>query len=181
MEVKELEIKGVFEIVPEPFFDNRGFFMRTYDVGLFEKFGLNRKWVQENHSRSERNGIIRGLHFQVEPFDETKLVRCISGEIFDVAVDLRKGSATFGKWVGVHLSENNKKMLYIPRGFAHGYCTLTEISEVVYKVDNYYSREHEKGILWNDPDLKIEWPAQDPILSEKDRKNLTLKQYLEHR
>ncbi|HNR40756.1 MAG TPA: dTDP-4-dehydrorhamnose 3,5-epimerase [Bacteroidales bacterium] len=180
MEFRELEIKGVFEIVLSPHLDERGFFMRTYDAELFKKHGLHREWVQESHSRSERKGIIRGLHFQLEPYAETKLVRCIRGEIFDVAVDLRKGSKTFGKWEGIILSEENRKMLLIPRGFAHGFCTLTDISEVVYKVDSVYSPEHERGLIWNDPDLNIDWPEPNPVLSQKDKQNITLKQFMEH-
>ena len=154
--------------------------MRTFDNNEFKNNELQRDWVQENHSRSEKKGIIRGLHFQVEPYSETKLVRCIRGKIFDVAVDLRKGSKTFGKWHGVFLSEENKKMFFIPRGFAHGFCTLTDISEVVYKVDNFYSPEHERGLLWNDPDIAIEWPVTNPILSIKDQKNMTFKSFIEH-
>ncbi len=177
MEFKELGIDGLFEVKLKPHVDERGFFMRAYDIDEFRKHGLQREWVQENHSRSERKGIIRGLHFQVEPYSETKLVRCIRGEIFDVAVDLRKGSKTFGKWHGVFLSEENKKMFFIPRGFAHGFCTLTDISEVVYKIDNFYSPEHERGLHWNDPDLNIDWPVNDPILSAKDQKNMTLKDF----
>jgi len=181
MNIKELDIPGVFIIELNPVNDERGFFMRTYDNELFEKYGLHRQWVQENHSRSEKRGIIRGLHFQIEPYAETKLVRCIRGKIFDVAVDIRKDSPTFGKWTGVELSEENKKMLYIPRGFAHGFCTLTEISEVVYKVDNFYSPENERGIIWNDPDIDIDWPIKVPILSDKDRTNMTIKEFLERR
>jgi dTDP-4-dehydrorhamnose 3,5-epimerase len=178
MRISLLDIPGVFEISLNPRIDSRGFFMRTYDMELFKREGLQTAWVQENHSRSEKKGIIRGLHFQIEPFQETKLIRCIRGEVFDVAVDLRKDSAAFGKWVGVLLSEENKKMLYIPRGFAHGFCTMTDISEVIYKVDNFYSPAHERGLRWNDPDLKIEWPIQDVFLSNKDRNNLTLKEFL---
>lgn len=181
MNIKELDIPGVFIIELNPVNDERGFFMRTYDNELFEKYGLHRQWVQENHSRSEKRGIIRGLHFQIEPYAETKLVRCIRGKIFDVAVDIRKDSPTFGKWTGVELSEENKKMLYIPRGFAHGFSTLTEISEVVYKVDNFYSPENERGIIWNDPDIDIDWPIKVPILSDKDRTNMTIKEFLECR
>jgi dTDP-4-dehydrorhamnose 3,5-epimerase len=180
MEFKELDIDGLFEINLKPHVDERGFFMRTFDNNEFKNNELQRDWVQENHSRSEKKGIIRGLHFQVEPYSETKLVRCIRGEIFDVAVDLRKGSKTFGKWHGVFLSEENKKMFFIPRGFAHGFCTLTDISEVVYKVDNFYSPEHERGLLWNDPDIAIEWPVTNPILSIKDQKNMTFKSFIEH-
>jgi dTDP-4-dehydrorhamnose 3,5-epimerase len=177
MIVKEQEIPGVFEFTLIPNIDNRGFFMRTYDSELFDNIGIGMKWVQENHSRSDRKGIIRGLHFQIEPFSETKLIRCIRGAIFDIAVDIRTKSSTFGKWVGLELSEQNRKMLYIPRGFAHGYCTLTEICEVVYKVDNFYSPKHERGIIWNDRDLAISWPITNPILSEKDSKNMNLAEY----
>ena len=180
MEFKDLAIDGLFEINLKPYVDARGFFMRTFDNNEFKNNELQRDWVQENHSRSEKKGIIRGLHFQVEPYSETKLVRCIRGEIFDVVVDLRKGSKTFGKWHGVFLSEENKKMIFIPRGFAHGFCTLTDISEVVYKVDNFYSPEHERGLLWNDPDIAIEWPVTNPILSIKDQKNMTFKSFIEH-
>jgi len=175
---RQLEIPDVFEITLDPRKDHRGFFMRTYDVDLFKKNGLYREWMQENHSKSVNIGTIRGLHFQIEPYSETKLVRCIRGSIFDVAVDIRKNSATFGKWVGAELTEENKKMLYIPRGFAHGFCTISEISEVVYKVDNIYSPEHERGIIWSDTDIAINWPVENPILSVKDSKNLTLQQYI---
>lgn len=181
MEFREQKIAGVFEIIPGPYFDDRGFFMRTYDSELFKKYGLHREWVQENHSRSERKGIIRGLHFQNEPFEETKLVRCIKGAIYDVAVDIRKDSETFSKWIGVELSEENKKMLYLPRGFAHGFCTISEVSEVVYKVDNFYSPENERGLMWNDPDIAIDWPAANPVLSEKDQKNMSLRLFVENR
>jgi dTDP-4-dehydrorhamnose 3,5-epimerase len=158
--------------------DKRGFFMRTFDESIFKEFGLDRKWVQENHSRSEKKGIIRGLHFQLPPYAETKMVRCINGVVFDVFVDLRIGSPTFGQWDSIELSAENKKMIFIPRGFAHGFCNLTDISEVVYKVDNYYSTENESGILWNDPDIGIDWPVKEPLLSEKDKKNMTLKEFI---
>lgn len=178
MEVKEREFKGVFEINLSPHVDDRGFFMRTYDINLLSEQGIHRAWVHENHSKSEKKGIIRGLHFQMPPFSETKLIRCIRGKIFDVFVDLRKGSKTFGKWGSLELSEENKKMILIPRGFAHGFCTLTYVSEIVYKVDSIYSREYEKGLIWNDPDINISWPLESPILSEKDKKNLTLKEFI---
>jgi dTDP-4-dehydrorhamnose 3,5-epimerase len=119
---------------------------------------------------------IRGLHLQLPPFDETKLIRCIRGAIFDVAVDLRYRSSSFGKWYGIELNEENKRMFYIPRGFAHGFCTLTEKSEVVYKVDNFYSPEHERGIIWNDHDLGITWPTDNPVLSVKDSNNIKLRE-----
>jgi len=180
VEIKERLFKGVFEITPLPHTDPRGFFMRTYDVDLFKKNGIDRTWVQENHSRSERKGIIRGLHFQFSPFAETKLVRCVNGAILDVFVDLRSDSKSFGRWDSIELSAANKKMILIPNGFAHGFCTLTEISEVVYKVDNYYNPKHEGGLIWNDPDLGIKWPVTEPILSEKDNNNLTLKDLIQN-
>jgi dTDP-4-dehydrorhamnose 3,5-epimerase len=151
--------------------------MRSYDIASFEEHGLHRPWVQENHSRSEHRGIIRGLHFQLPPYAETKLVRCVRGAVLDVFVDLRPESPTFGQWDSIELSESNKTAIFIPRGFAHGFCTLTEESEILYKVDNVYNREHERGLLWSDPDLAIQWPTADPILSEKDQRNLTLREY----
>lgn len=180
MEIKERSIKGVFEVSLKPHLDGRGFFMRTFDINLFKEAGIEREWVQENHSRSVQKGIIRGLHFQLPPFAETKLVRCIKGAILDVFVDLRKDSITFGKYDSIELSEENKKMILIPRGFAHGFCTLTDISEVVYKVDNFYNKENERGLLWNDPDLSIKWPNDNPILSEKDTLNLTFKDFVKN-
>lgn len=178
MEFRELEISGVFEITLRENVDERGFFMRVYDNEEFTVAGLHREWLQENHSRSIRRGVIRGLHFQREPYAEAKLVRCIRGEIYDVVADLRADSPTFGRWAGVRLSEENRKMLFVPRGFAHGFCTLSEISEVVYKVDNIYSPGHEGGIIWNDPSLGIIWPKDVvPILSEKDKRNMTMIEY----
>jgi dTDP-4-dehydrorhamnose 3,5-epimerase len=178
LEIKKRKLEGVFEIALAPILDSRGFFMRAFDSETFEKAGLARSWKQENHSRSEQKGIIRGLHFQFPPFSETKLVRCIRGAILDVFVDLRLDSPTFGQWDSIELSEENKKLIFIPRGFAHGFCTLSEVSEVLYKVDNVYNREHESGLLWSDPDLSINWPVKDPVLSPKDEKNQTLKEFI---
>ena len=183
MEIKEKKISGTFEIILNSIIDNRGFFMRTYDDKIFEEFGIDNKWVQENHSKSLDKGIIRGLHFQFPPFAETKLIRAIRGTVLDVFVDLRKNSKTFGQWDSVELSEENKKMVYIPRGFAHGFCTLTENCEVVYKVDNYYAPDYECGIIWNDAGLDIDWGIKNPILSKKDQRNMTLAEFekIEHR
>ncbi len=178
MNIKERKLKGVFEISLKPLADNRGFFMRTFDDKIFKEAGLERNWVQENHSRSEEKGIIRGLHFQLPPFTETKMVRCINGAVLDVFVDLRKDSPTFGHWDSIELTAENKKMIFIPRGFAHGFCTLTDISEVVYKVDNYYSPENERGLLWNDKSVGINWPTNKPILSDKDQKNMTFEEFI---
>ncbi len=177
MEIKKYKLKGVYEIILNPYLDERGFFMRTYDEKIFKEYGINNKWVQENHSLSKNKGIIRGLHFQFPPYSETKLIRCIRGAIMDVFVDLRKNSPTFGRWDSIVLSEENNKMVLLPRGFAHGFCTLTKDSEVLYKVDNYYTPEFESGIRWNDPDLNIKWPVEQPILSEKDKNNITFKDF----
>lgn len=176
---EERNLKGTFEIQLEPHEDKRGFFMRVYDFELFKKHGIHKNWVQENHSLSLKKGIIRGMHFQFPPHTETKLVRVIRGGIYDVFVDLRKGSLTFGQWDSIKLSAENKKMIYIPRGFAHGFCTLTKNCEVVYKVDNYYAPHSEGIIRWNDPDLAIDWPVSNPILSEKDSKAKSLREFIE--
>ncbi|MFA4640559.1 dTDP-4-dehydrorhamnose 3,5-epimerase [Pyrococcus kukulkanii] len=174
-EFVHLEIPDVILIKPKVFEDERGFFMETYKRPDFEKAGIKGEFVQDNHSRS-KYGVLRGLHFQREPYAQAKIVRCIRGVIFDVAVDLRRNSPTFGKWVGVILSEFNKWQLYIPRGFAHGFVVLSDIAEVVYKVDNVYAPSYEAGIIWNDPDIGIKWPIDNLILSEKDKKWPTLKE-----
>jgi dTDP-4-dehydrorhamnose 3,5-epimerase len=178
MKLIEKKLSGVFEIQLNPHVDTRGFFMRTFDDSVFREFNLERKWVQENHSRSTQKGIIRGLHFQLPPYTETKLIRAIRGEVMDVFVDLREGSSTFGQWDSILLSENKFNCAFIPRGFAHGFCTLSDISEVVYKVDNYYSPENECGLLWNDPDIDIEWPLKNIFVSEKDNKNYMIKDFI---
>ncbi len=152
--------------------------MRTFDESIFRDKNIGRQWVQENHSRSLNMGIIRGLHFQLPPFSESKLVRCTNGKIKDVFVDLREGSETFGKHGSVILSDENKKMVLIPRGFAHGFETLSDNCDVLYKVDNYYNKENELGLLWSDPELDIKWETNEPVLSSKDEQNLTLKQFL---
>lgn len=161
-------LEGLIVITPYVFNDERGFFMETYRNDEFEKVGIKEEFIQDNHSRSSK-GVIRGLHFQKDPREQSKLVRCIRGEVFDVAVDLRPKSHTFGEWYGVVLSEQNKKMLYIPKGFAHGFSTLSEEAEVVYKVDEFYSREDERGIVYNDPTIAVEWRVVNPIVSSKDK------------
>jgi dTDP-4-dehydrorhamnose 3,5-epimerase len=165
---EKLEIPDLVLIEPRLVSDNRGFFMETYKHSEYAAQGVKDVFVQENHSRSSRR-TLRGLHYQKDPRAQGKLVRVIIGEIFDVALDIRKGSATYGKWVGVTLSEKNNTMLYVPPGFAHGFCVLSEEAEVIYKVTKEYAPEYEAGILWNDSSLKIEWPLNDPILSERDR------------
>jgi len=175
-EFKRTKIPGVILIKPKIFGDSRGFFMEFFKKSDFEREGIDTDFVQDNHSKSVK-GVLRGLHYQLEPRAQGKLVRCIKGKIFDVAVDLRKGSPMFGKWVGVELSEENKLMLWIPKGFGHGFLTLSEEAEVIYKVSgNEYSPKHERSIRWNDPSLAISWPIDgEPILSEKDRNAPLLK------
>ena len=141
--------------------------METYAKSAFESAGIKGELVQQNHSRSVR-GVLRGLHFQTDPYAQAKLVRCTRGEVFDVAVDIRKESPTFGKWVSATLSESNRDMLYVPRGFAHGFLTTSDTAEVQYSVDNHYAPDYEQGIVWNDPDVNIRWPTSNPILSKKD-------------
>jgi dTDP-4-dehydrorhamnose 3,5-epimerase len=163
------EIPDVILIEPKVFRDGRGFFMELWKESVFSENGINAKFVQENHSASQK-GILRGLHYQIKQ-PQGKLVRVIAGEIFDVAVDLRKKSPHFGKWVGAVLSAENKKMLWIPAGFAHGFYVTSDSAEVVYKCTDYYAPEHERAIAWNDADLGIKWPvAKDasPVLSSKD-------------
>ena len=171
---RRLEIADVILIEPRVCEDERGFFMETYHQRDFEKAGIPQVFVQDNHSRSKKN-VLRGLHYQKEPMAQGKLVRCVRGAVFDVAVDIIKNSPTFGKWVGTNLSDENKLVLWIPRGFAHGYLTLEANSEVMYKTDQFYSPEHERGIIWSDPDLSIKWPVKNPIVSEKDAKYPILK------
>ena len=161
------EIKGVYIIEPQLFGDNRGYFFETYKKEDFDNAGLMYTFVQDNQSKSKR-GVLRGLHFQKQ-YPQAKLVRVLEGEVFDVAVDLRKNSPTYGKWVGVILSSENKKMFMIPRGFAHGFVVLSETAVFAYKCDELYHPEDEGGILWNDPDINISWPLKDNLLlSEKD-------------
>ena len=165
---KRLEIPDLILIEPKVFEDERGFFLEAYKYSDFQAFGISEHFLQDNHSRSTK-GVLRGLHYQNPPKAQGKLIRVIAGEIFDVAVDIRKGSPTYGKWVGLILSAQNKKMLYVPPGFAHGFCVLSDVAEVLYKTTEEYSPKYEAGILWNDPDIGITWPIKDPILSEKDK------------
>ncbi len=178
MKIVKGNIEGIFVIEFNPHIDERGFFMRVFDEKILSDFGINKNWVQENHSRTIKKGTIRGMHFQLPPFSETKFVRCVKGKIQDAFVDLRKNSNTFGKWGSVIISEENFKCLIIPKGFAHGFCTLTDNCEVLYKVDNFYSPEHERGLIWNDSDIGIKWEVENPILSEKDKNNMTLKEFI---
>ena len=164
----ETNIQDVYIIEPTAFGDNRGYFMETYNEADFKAAGLNYIFVQDNQS-SSRKGVLRGLHFQKNHL-QAKLVRVLKGEVFDVAVDLRKGSATYGKWVGVILSEENKRQFMIPRGFAHGFVVMSETAEFAYKCDEFYHPEDEGGVMWNDPEIGVEWPdVGEIILSEKDK------------
>ena len=168
------DIEGVYIVDTKVFGDERGYFTETYKKTDFDEAGLKYEFVQDNQSRSKR-GVLRGLHFQKE-FPQAKLVRVIEGEVFDVAVDMRKGSLTYGKWVGIVLSEENHKQFMIPRGFAHGFLVLSEYATFCYKCDEVYHPEDEGGIIWNDPDIGIEWPFTEGIqLSEKDTKHPLLK------
>ena len=172
---KRIEIPEVILIEPKVFQDERGFFMETCKYSDFAAFGIAERFVQDNHSRSVK-GVLRGLHYQNPPHAQGKLIRVVVGEIFDVAVDIRKGSPTYGKWVGVKLSAENRRMLYIPPGFAHGFCVLSDVAEVVYKVTAEYAPECEAGIIWNDPGIGIEWPIKHPIISSKDAQWPTLRE-----
>jgi dTDP-4-dehydrorhamnose 3,5-epimerase len=162
-------------IIPTIFNDHRGFFMETYNFAKLKDYGIENNFIQDNHSLSVDKGTLRGLHYQLHPKSQAKLVRVIRGAIFDVVVDIRKDSSSFGKWYGVELNSKNKKQLLIPSGFAHGFCTLEDNTEVVYKVDEYYTPELDRGIIWNDEELKINWPTKNPVLSEKDKNHPKLK------
>lgn len=169
---KKTSIEGVIIVEPKVFGDQRGFFMETYQKDAFIKGGIDADFVQDNHSKSVK-GVLRGLHYQIN-YPQSKLIRCISGEVFDVVVDLRSSSPTYGKWEGVILSAENKKQLFIPKGFAHGFLVLSEEAALEYKVDDYYHPNDEGGIMWNDPAIGVKWPVSDnttPILSEKDKKH----------
>ena len=175
MKITKTKLDGVVIIEPDVFGDNRGFFMESWNKKKMEEVGLYYDFVQDNHSKSTVKGTLRGIHFQKGDKAQAKLVRCVKGVVLDVAVDLRKNSPTFKQWVGVELSAENKKQLLIPRGFGHGFVTLTDDVEFLYKADNYYAPEADAGIRWNDPDIGVEWGIENPILSEKDKKNPFLK------
>lgn len=164
----ESQLPAVVAIEPQVMGDDRGWFLESYKASDFAAHGINAMFVQDNHSRSAARGVLRGLHYQLPPFEQGKLVRCVAGEIFDVAVDMRRGSPTQGKWVGKTLSEQNRLMLWVPSGFAHGFVTLTDGAEVQYKVTAEYSRAHERGVAWNDPAIGIAWPVAQPSLLPRD-------------
>ena len=168
MKIQETELQGVLLVEPEVFSDARGYFLESYNAKAFAAAGISEQFVQDNHSQSKR-GVLRGLHYQLAK-PQGKLIRVLLGEVFDVAVDLRPESSTFGKWTGFNLSAREQKIVWIPKGFAHGFYTLTETADVIYKVTEFYAPQDERVILWNDRDLAIRWPLHgEPILSEKDK------------
>jgi dTDP-4-dehydrorhamnose 3,5-epimerase len=175
MKVTPGALPEVLMLEPRVFGDERGFFLESYNQRVFrEATGVDADFVQDNHSRSARN-VLRGLHYQLKQA-QGKLVRVVAGEVFDVVVDLRRSSPRFGRWMGLHLSAENKRMLWIPGGFAHGFLVLKEATEVLYKATDYYAPEHERCVVWNDPDIAIEWPlAGVPLVSEKDGRGVALK------
>ena len=175
--VEKTPIEGLVVITPKVFGDERGYFMETYNIDDFSEAGIDCDFVQDNQS-SSRRGVLRGLHFQIE-HSQAKLVRVFNGEVFDVAVDMRRGSETYGKWFGVHLSGQNRKMLFIPKHFAHGFLVLSDYAEFTYKCSDLYHPDDEGGIIYNDPDIGIDWPIPDNmelVFSDKDRKWPTLKE-----
>jgi dTDP-4-dehydrorhamnose 3,5-epimerase len=168
MDLTETRLPGVVIIEPKLFGDNRGWFMESYSKKVFDKLGINVDFVQDNHSFSAQKGTLRGLHFQNNPKSQSKLIRCTRGAVLDVAVDIRKGSPTYLKWVSVELSGENHRMFFIPKGFAHGFLTLTDNVEFQYKVDEYYAPECDRSIRFNDPAIGVAWNIKNPILSSKD-------------
>ena len=168
-------LPGVFLLEPRVFGDERGFFLESYNKRIFASLGIEAEFVQDNHSRSA-GGVLRGLHYQIRQ-PQGKLVRVVAGEVFDVAVDLRRHSASFGQWTGMRLSAENKRMAWIPPGFAHGFYVVSDTAEFLYKTTDYYAPEFERSLLWNDPELNIDWPLSgEPVLSEKDRNGVRLDQ-----
>lgn len=170
MKITETAVKDVYILEPKVFGDHRGWFTESWSKRTLTDAGLFYDFVQDNESYSTKKGTIRGLHFQKGEASQAKLVRCVKGAVLDVAVDIRKSSPTFGKWVAVELSEENKKQLLVPRGFAHGYATLTDEVDFLYKTDNYYCPEAERGVRWNDPQLAVEWGIEEPVILERDAK-----------
>lgn len=176
MKIQKTSIEDLLIIDPDVYPDERGYFFESYQKEKLRELGVRADFVQDNESMSMK-GVLRGLHFQAPPFAQGKLVRAVCGSVLDVAVDLRKNSGTYGKWESVVLSEMNKIMLYIPEGFAHGFLVLEDRTVFQYKCTHYYNRESERGIIWNDPDLKIDWGTENPIVSEKDQKGLIFRNF----
>jgi len=168
MKIETTDLPGVLLLTPKVWEDARGFFLESYNQRAFAEAGIAALFVQDNHSKSCRH-TLRGLHCQVPPRAQAKLVRVTVGEVFDVVVDLRPDSPTFARWAGFTLDATKRQMLYVPTGFAHGFCVLTDSAEILYKTSDFYSPEHERALIWNDPDIGISWPVTEPILSERDR------------
>ncbi len=176
MKITETKLKDVYVVEPQVFGDERGWFMESWSKRKFADGGINVEFLQDNQSFSATKGTLRGLHYQLNPMAQAKIVRCTRGEIFDVAVDIRRGSPQYGQWVGEVLSAKNFKQLFIPRGFAHGFITLTDDVEVQYKADNYYAPECDGNIRWDDPQIGVDWPIAPVILSDKDKAAPLLKE-----
>ena len=180
MEVKKTEIEGVLIVEPKVWGDDRGYFFESFNAREFaEKTGLNITFVQDNEIKS-RYGVLRGLHFQLPPYTQSKLVRCVKGRVLDIAVDIRKGSPTYGKWVSCELTEDNHRQFFVPKGMAHGFCVLSEEAVFQYKCDDFYHPEAEGGIAWDDPDIAVEWPipAENISLSERDKHHPGFKEFI---
>jgi len=175
MKVEKTKLEGVCIIEPDVFGDDRGWFTESYNKSQLEEFGINVDFVQDNHSFSSQKGTLRGLHFQNNPNAQSKLIRCTKGKVLDIAVDLRKESSTYKQWVSVELSEGNKKQFFIPKGFAHGFLTLTDNVEFQYKVDQYYNKESDRSIRYDDPEIGVDWQSDNLILSDKDKNAPLLK------
>lgn len=171
MRLTSLKLQGAALLEPVVHGDHRGFFMESYNEQVMKDLGVTYNFIQDNQSLSAEPGVLRGLHYQLNPKAQTKLFRVLSGAVYDVILDIRRNSPTFGQWVGVILSEHNKRQLLVPKGFAHGFCTLVPNTQVSYKVDEYYSPKHDRGILWSDPALGIDWPVSEPLLSDKDKRH----------
>jgi dTDP-4-dehydrorhamnose 3,5-epimerase len=169
MKVIDTPLQGLKIIEPDKFDDNRGYYLKPFEKKAFREQGIEFEIVQISHSFNQTKGTVRGVHFQVEPFAQAKLVFCGKGQVFDIALDLRKDSATYGEWYGVELTEENKRILYIPKGFAHGFQTLEDNSELIYYISDVYSKEHESGVKWDDPMFGIKWPLKVTVISDKDK------------
>ncbi|MBU0535720.1 MAG: dTDP-4-dehydrorhamnose 3,5-epimerase [Nanoarchaeota archaeon] len=177
MEFIKKNLKGFIEIIPEAHEDNRGFLARLYDQKTFKENDINNRWIQDSHSHTSKKGTLRGLHIQTNPFSEAKLIRAIKGRMKWIVVDLRKDSKTFGKWESVELSEEKKNMIFVSRGFGHGCVSMTDDCDLVIKSDNLFSPEHGAGIIWNDPELGINWGIKEPFMSERDSKYPSFKEF----
>ena len=177
MEIINTSIEGLLIIKPDVFEDERGYFFESFNQQKFQNAGIDVRFVQDNESKSKK-GVVRGLHFQLSPYEQGKLVRVIAGSALDVAVDLRKNSASYGKWASILLTDKNKWMYWIPPGFAHGFATLEDDTIFFYKCTNLYHKESERSILWNDPDLMIDWGIRNPVISERDKLSLKFRDFV---